>query len=134
VLLLINDNDRQTIINSLHGIQTEAKNHYDIDWAVRELENFVEDLGRDIERQYDPNIRIVVVEDCVSVTVGGNVVFQYVHPDPWGLLATIHILDDRERNGKTEVLIEWGHGCGWCDDGMMFTRLVHRSLLPEVAS
>jgi len=70
----------------------------------------------------------------VSVTVDGESVFQYVHPDPSGILACIHILNDRERDGKTEVLIEWGHGCGWCNKDTMFTRLTHRSLLPEVAS
>ncbi len=131
MLLLINDQDRQRIIDSIRDIQAEAENGYGIKWECRELMDFVEDLGRDIEREYDPNIRIVVIENCVSVQVGGCTVFQYVHPDPWGLLSTIRILDDRERDGKTEVLVEWGHGCGWCDSGMMFTRLTHRSLLPQ---
>jgi len=52
--------------------------------------------------------------------------FEYVHPDPWALLPTIRILEDRGSDDEYEVQIHWGHGCGWCNATSMFTRLISR--------
>jgi len=134
MLLLINDQDRRQIADHLRCLKTSHENDELSAWEFNELIEQVEGLGLDIEREFDEAIRIKVIGNTVGVLVNGDSVFEYQHPDPWALLATIHILDDRERDGKTEILIEWGHGCGWCNKDTMFTRLTHRSLLPEVAS
>jgi hypothetical protein len=137
MLLLINEHDRGKIAEKLRGIAVMAdncENWDDISQDANDLADEIEELGCDIEREYDENIRIEVCGNTVKVVAFHNTVFEYIHRDPWGLLATIRILEDRGIDDNCEVSVEWGHGSGWCNKDTMFTRLTHRSLLPEVAS
>jgi hypothetical protein len=137
MLLLINEHDRDKIAEKLRGIAVMAdncENWDDISQDANDLADEIEELGCDIEREYDENFRFAVEGNTVKVVAYGKTVFEYVHPDPWGLLATIRILEDRGIDDNCEVLVEWGHGSGWCNKDTMFTRLTHRSLLPEIAS
>jgi hypothetical protein len=137
MLLLINEHDRGRMAAKLRGIAVMAdncENWDDISRDANYLADEIDVLGRDIEREYDPAIRIEVGGNTVKVVAFHNTVFEYIHPDPWGLLATIRILDDRGIDDNCEVFVEWGHGSGWCNKDTMFTRLTHRTLLPEVES
>jgi hypothetical protein len=104
----------------------------------REIEQFrtqvqrIWDRTMPLDREIDSSARMEVGSQAVRVLIDGKAVFEYVHPDPPALLPTIKVgLTRRDMVGDrtyVSTFISWGHGCGWCDPGSSFTRVVNRDL------